>query len=211
MTLLLRGKRTRSYRESRYCSSTHLQPHTCQLSHAHIQGAHGWCSRTVWHGGNFEFYLSTCRNLRFKLWLAHVVRLTNSTELIALDVTLEEPPHGGCAGVRLGEAQNPEPAAHERDVAGEPCVRRTRINDAGDAAPGSQFSITRRVQNLQLTGTPPAQPTRTGRAPQPMPNSRRPTPPRSRHQRDNFRCARCGSDPEAYIGSTDSGLAQHMA
>ena len=42
------------------------------------------------------------------------------------------------------------------------------------------------------------------------PNSRRPTEQRSRHQRDHFRCAQCGADPEACTGSTDSGLMEHM-
>ena len=68
-----------------------------------------------------------------------------------MDVTLEEPSHGGYAGARLGEAQNPGPTAHERDREEERSARRTRINEAGDAAPGSQDSITQKVQNLQLT------------------------------------------------------------
>ena len=42
-----RKKRTRSYLESRYYSSTLLLLHTCHLSHAHIQCVHGWCSRMM--------------------------------------------------------------------------------------------------------------------------------------------------------------------
>ena len=41
-----------------------------------------------------------------------MVLWTTSTKLFALDVTSEEPHHGGYAGVRLGEAQNPGPADH---------------------------------------------------------------------------------------------------
>ena len=38
----------------------------------------------------------------------------------------------------------------------------------------------------------------------------RPTQQRSRHQRAYLRCAQCGADPEAYAGSTDTGLMGHM-
>ena len=53
--------------------------------------------------------------------------------------------------MRLGGAQHPGPAEHERDHAEEePSARRTSIDEASNAVPGSQDSITRRVQNLQL-------------------------------------------------------------
>ena len=183
-----------------------MQLHTCHLSHALIQCVHGWCSRMTWHSVKSECFLPNCSSLRFKFRFAHVVR----SQPTPLDVTLEELPHGGYAGVRLGEAQNTGPDAHER-VAEEPCARRTCINEAGDAAPGSQDSITWGVRNLQLTNSPAAtQPTRTAAASPPMHNSRRPTQPRTRQQREYLRCAQCGSDPEAYIGSTDSGLMTHM-
>ena len=83
--------------------------------------------------------------------MSHAIHWTTSTELIALDVTPEEPLRGGHAGVRLGEARNPGPVEHERDLAEEEhSARRTRTNEAGDAVPGSQDSITRGVQNLLL-------------------------------------------------------------
>ena len=75
------------------------------------------------------FLFSICRILRLKSRFAHAVRWTTSTQLVPLDFTREELPHGGYAGVRLGEAQIPGPAAHKRDVADEPCARRTRINE----------------------------------------------------------------------------------
>ena len=116
-------------------------------------------------------YLPTCCRLRLK---SRVAPCRSSAD-VQSDVTLKEPPHGGYAGVRTGEAQNLGPAAHKKNCAEERCARRTRINEAGDGAPGSQDSITRGVQNLQLSDTPATQTTRTDPA---MPNSRRPTQPR---------------------------------
>ena len=66
--------------------------------------------------------------------------------------------------MRLGEAQNPGPAAYERDQA-EECSAR---------------SITRGVQNLLLTDTPATQTTLPVPAPPPIPISRRVTQPRTR-------------------------------
>ena len=43
------------------------------------------------------------------------------------------------------------PADHEKDSAEEePCPQRTRINEAGDAVPGSEGSITQGIRNLGL-------------------------------------------------------------
>ena len=78
----------------------------------------------------------------------------------------EGPYPGGYAGVCMGEAQNRGPADHGRDSAQEePCPRRTRIDEAGDAVPEIQHSITRRGQNLQLAGIPAEQPVQTDRSP----------------------------------------------
>ena len=128
----------------------------------------------------------------------------------ALDVTLEEPPHGGFAEVRLCEAQILGPAEHERDLVEELCARRTRINEAGNAAPGSQDSITRGLSNLQLTGTPATQTTLPVPAPPSMPVSRRVTQPRTRQQQEYLRCAPCGTDPEVYKGTSDHDLTLQM-
>ena len=121
-------------------------------------------------------------------------------------------PHpGGYVGVRLAEAQNPGPADHERDSAQEEtCPRRSRINESGDATPGSQESITRGVQNLQLADVPAAQPVHAVRAPPTMPNSRRPTQQRPRHERAYLRCAQCGADPHTFSGGSDNRLMIHM-
>ena len=104
-----------------------------------------------------------------------------------------------------GEAQNPGPAEHEGDITQKKNrPRPTRINEAGDA--GSQDSITRGVQNIQLADVPAAQP-----IPQSEPrNSRRPTQQRPRHQRPFIQCGQCGADPHAYTGHADSGLIGHM-
>ena len=194
-----RKTRPRSYRESRYFRSAHLQ-------------LHGWCSRTTWHSVNFQCYLPTYCSLRLKSRAAFVVR-----QPLLLNVTLEEPSHGGYAGVRVGEAQNLGPIAHERDRAEERSACRTRINEAGDAVPGSQDSIHHArssefaadgysgdgdAHRRDITHTDPAPPS--------VPNSRRPTQPRSRQQRDNLRCPRCGSDPEVCTGNTDRGLMMHV-
>ena len=116
----------------------------------------------------FKCYLQTFWSSRLKSRFA-LVRLPTSTQLVPLNVTLEEPLHGGYAGVRVGEVQNPRPAAHERNRAEERCARRTRINETGDAAPGSQISITRGAQNLQRSGTVATLTTRTTPAPRRCP------------------------------------------
>ena len=98
--------------------------------------------------------------------------------------------------MRLGEAQTPGPTEHERDsVQEELSSRRTRINEAGDALPGSQDPITRGVQNPQLADVPAAQPVHAVRAP---PTVRRPAQQRPRHQRAFPQCAQYGEDPLAY-------------
>ena len=62
---------------------------------------------------------------------------------------------------------------------------------------------------MQLTDTPAAQPHRAARAPPPMPNSRRPSQQRSRHQRYYLRCGHSGAEPGVYTGSADSGVMWH--
>ena len=92
------------------------------------------------------------------------------------------------------------PADYERDSAEEePCSRRTRIGEAGDAVPGSQDSITRGIRNLQIADIPAAQPDGVDRPSVTMTNPRRPTQQRPRRQRAYLRCAQCGADPHAHI------------
>ena len=93
----------------------------------------------------------------------------------------------------------------------EPCPRRTRINETGAAVPGSQESITRGVQNLQLADVLAAQPDHAERPSPMMPNSRRRAQQQPRHQRAFLQCAQCGADPRAYTSSSDSGLMGHMS
>ena len=85
--------------------------------------------------------------------------------------------HGGYAGTRVGEAQNPGPATHDRDwtVTEQPNAAHTRINDAGDSVPRSQDSVTRGVQNLSISDSLAVLP-----APPPsiMRSSRRPPRPK---------------------------------
>ena len=104
-----------------------------------------------------------------------------------------------------------EDVCRKRDLAEEePSARRTRIDEAGDAVPGSQDSITRGLQNLQLTDAPAAQPARTVRARRRSPISRRPTQQRHDTHELTFDRAHCFADPEAFVRSTDNGLMMHM-
>ena len=99
----------------------------------------------------------------------------------------------------LVTAPGPQPADHERDNAQEePCPRRTRVDEAGEAVPESRDSITRGSQGLQLGDIPAVQADQVNRAP-------RPTQQRSRHQRAFLLCAQCGADPQAHVGNTDNG------
>ena len=200
-----RKKRPRACGESRYSNSIHLQLRTCHVFYAITPSARACHSSTAWHTALFNCSLSTCRSLRLKSRAASVHR-----QFLTSDATLEERSHGGYASVRVGDVQNPGPAPHVQKNAALAKHQRTRINEAGDAVPGSQDSITRGVQNLQLTDTPATQTTLIDPAPPPMPNSRRLTQPRSRRQRHYFRCGQCGADPEVYTGNSDRGLTMHM-
>ena len=59
-------------------------------------------------------------------------------------------------GTRVGEAQNPGPATHERDwtVAEQHDATHRQINEAGDSVPSGQDSVTRAVQNLRISLLP---------------------------------------------------------
>ena len=111
--------------------------------------------------------------------------------------------HGGYVGVRLGEARNLGPATHDRDRAAEQRdAGLRRINEAGDPVPGSQDSITRGIQNLQLGDTPEELIVPPAPALAPMPNPRRPPQARLKQQpREYQSCAQCGSDPSAFQSS----------
>ena len=63
---------------------------------------------------------------------------------------------------------------------------------------------------MYLTDTPATHVTLPVPAPLPMPNSRRPTQPRARQQQEYLRSAQCGSDPEAFKGTSDRGLMLHV-
>ena len=65
---------------------------------------------------------------------------------------------GEYAGIRVGEAQNPGPATHERGwtVAEQIDATHRRINEAGDSVPSSLDSVTRAVQNLRISDSPAA-------------------------------------------------------
>ena len=121
---------------------------------------------------------------------------------------------GGYAGTRVGEAQNPGPATHERDGTApeQPEATHRRINEAGDSVPSSQDSVTIAVQNLCLLDSPassaalPAPPPPTtgnsGRQPRPKQQPREP--------RENLRSAQCRAVADACMASTAGGLMRRM-
>ena len=133
-----RRKRPRSNRKSQYSCLTHLQSDTSL--HFHITTSQ--CARFVlqWVWYRERVHLTISRSFRLKPGVSK--DLSQSSPVPA---PLNEFSHGGYAGVRLGEARNPKPATHERD------------RTAGDSVPGSQDSITRGVQNLQLSEPPTTQ------------------------------------------------------
>ena len=171
---VFRRKNTRNQRESRHNTWTRLQLHTDHSSRVHIIDAHKWCTSVLCFTPqlqSFNFIRGAAQGLKNKS--AHAVLWTTSTA--------EEPHHGGYAGsaewVRTSRPRQ-RPAAQE-----EPCPRRTRIDETGDPVPGSHDSITRGIRILQLANVPAAEPDRADRALPTMPNSRRHTQKRLRHQR----------------------------
>ena len=101
--------------------------------HSYSPRAHACYSCTASHSAHLNCSLFTCCSLRLKSRAAFVHR-----QSLTLGATLEEPSHGGYAAEGVGEAQKPGPAPREGDITEERTARRTRINEAGDAVPGSQ-------------------------------------------------------------------------
>ena len=120
-------KRARVNKEAPPSSNIHI---TSNASfHLHITTSHS-CNSTS-HGTILHGYGTVSWSVHNSLWLE--ANKTNTRE------------HGGCAGTRVGEAQNPGPATHDRDwtVTEQPNAAHRRINGAGDSAPSSQDSVTR--------------------------------------------------------------------
>ena len=113
--------------------------------------------------------------------------------------------------MRLGEAQNRGPATHDRDLTAQQQNKATPASDVSTKQEtqcrGSQDSITRRVQNLQISDTRATQTAPPAPAPAPMTNFRRPPQARPKQQpREYLRCAQCGPDPAAFKAVSDHGL-----
>ena len=207
---LLQRRNSRNQRESRNCTMTHLQQHSCHFLRVLVSGANRWCMSVQWCDITSEFDLNTLRSTGLKNSECTRDPMDNFNEAPCPGRNLRGTAPG-YAGVRLGEARNPGPVEHERDHAEEPSARRTRICEAGDAVPGSHDSITRGVRNLHLADVPAAHAVPVVRAPPTMPNTRRPTQQRSRRQTAFLQCAQCGEDPHAYTGHADCGLMEHMS
>ena len=77
------------------------------------------CGSVQWNDQTSQFQFHAWRSTGIKNQTAHVIQWTVSTKLFALDVTSGKSHQGVYAGVRLGEAENPEVAEHERDNAQE--------------------------------------------------------------------------------------------
>ena len=75
---------------------------------------------------------------------------------------------------------------------------------------GSQDSITRGVQSLQISDTPAAQTALPAPAPPLMPNSRRLQARRKQQPRECLPCAQCGSNPSTFKAGSDHGLTLHV-
>ena len=111
----------------------------------------------------------------------------------------EGPHRGGYAGVRLrGKPDTQGPPISKETSPLEPHARQTRMNEAGDAVPGSQDSITRGVPSMQLVDTQVAQPVPPSVT---SPSSMR--RPGQQSRRLFLQCARCGTHPQAYVGNSD--------
>ena len=112
--------------------------------------------------------------------------------------------YGGYAGIRVGEAQNPGPATHDRDwtVTEQPNAAHRRINEAGDSVPSSQDSVTRGVRKLRISGSPAAPAALPAPPPSINRNSGRPRQS-TKQPREYLRCEQCGPDPAAHMASTD--------
>ena len=153
----------------------------------------------TWHSVHLKCYQPICSSLRLKSRVALVVR-----QPIPLDVTPEEPFHGGYSGVCERGAESGTNCARER-----PCRRTLRSPNTHQLGqPGLRHVRSSKFAAVRFS--PAAQATRTAQAPPPMPKSRRPTQPRSLQQRDYLRWTQCGSDPEVYTGNADHGVMVRM-
>ena len=122
-------KRSSTYRKSRHVNAFPTRRSQHSVRSERTPNGVVTASTLPVEDSNFST-AATRHTVRFKILRVHVSRWTTSTELVTLDVTPEEPFHGAYAGVRLGEAQNPESAEHERDL----------------AARSSKFAIDRQIQ-----------------------------------------------------------------
>ena len=147
-----RRKRARYSKESQPFCLTHIQLGTSLHLHITTVITHGRCSNDVWYHERASVHFTVARSLWLKSGVSH--ELCQSSLVLAPQNNFA---HGGYGGVRLGEARNLGPAAHDRDRAAEERnARQRRIIEAGDSVLGSQDSLVRRVHNLQLGDTPEA-------------------------------------------------------
>ena len=122
---------------------------------------------------------------------------------------LNESSHSGYAGVRLGEAQNPGPAAHEGDRAAEERKRSPKAHQR------SGWPSTRQPRLFHVRSPELAVDRHSGNAhhsssPSATADAQLSTTYAADSSRDTFPVLRCGLDPEVCKGTSDQGLMLHM-
>ena len=149
-TGLQRHHRGKDFLNRRSCSqlqNSHHVQHLLPPSHHHLHSNNRTSHRTILHEcGTVSWYvLNSLRLEANKTIVGHV-----PIRPLPAPALLNTREHSGCAGNRVGEAQNPGPATHD-----QPNAAHRRISDAGDSVPSSQESLTRGVQNFPCgTGSP---------------------------------------------------------
>ena len=98
------------------CSHTHVI-YSASTSEMHTLGA----LANYVTAKNSKCYFHARRSTGFKIRSVHAIQWKTSRNLFGFEVISEEPPHGGYAGVRLGEAQIPRPADHAGNTPSSAC------------------------------------------------------------------------------------------
>ena len=116
-------------------------------------------------------------------------------------------PNQEYAGVRLGDVRNPGPA--ECQVTTHWILTRDELASTKQETQfwGAKTPSLEGCKNLPSSSAadPSIRPTS-------MPSSRRPAQrPRHQSRRSCLRCTQCGTDAQASVGNSDSGLSTHMS
>ena len=195
-------KRARSHKGSPPCPIIHTMIDTSLHLHIPTFHSHNSSSHRTVHHERGTVSWSVLRSLQLLTDDNHEPGQPSSARAL-----LNNLGHGGYAGIRVREAENPGPATHGRDwtVTEQPNATHKRINEAGDSAPSGQDSATWGVENLRTWGSLAAPKVLPAPPPSTMRNSRRPPQPKQQHS-EHLRCAQCGPDPAARNAPTEVQL-----